>query len=620
MARETLAAASMLPGHAMADAVSAIGTGAATDSLYPPALSGLRGNHVGSFEVAHVLARKGRSDRGTPQEPDTGVYDLVVVGGGISGLSAAYFYLQTHPDASVLILDNHDDFGGHAKRNEFEIGGKTTIGYGGSQAFEDPSTYPQVAKDLLRDLGIDLRRLGKAYDQDFYRENGLGAGVFFNRRDWGRDKLVPYDLGGLGYYLPLLPSQLSPAQAVQQMPMSDAARAELLRLLVTDSDQMPDVPADEKEYYLYTTSYRDFLGKRLGITEPEVFAALQDLAIDSGLGIESASAGGAILYSALPGFGATGLPEEEAEPYIYHFPDGNASVARLLVRRMIPGVAPGSTMEDIVTARFDYSKLDLTGQPVRLRLNSTVVNVRHEGDASGSKRVSVSYVQGGNTYQVQTSHCVLACYNAMIPSICPNLPVAQREALAGQAKTPILYTNVALRNWQAWKKLGLGAVVAPGSYHVNAILDFPVSLGGYHYSRSPEDPVVVHMERFPHGTDEGLGKREKFQVGQRELFATPFEDIERKIRSQLADMLGPGGFDPARDIEGITVNRWAHGYAYMYDFINEPYYEDWNDERYPHVKARKPFGRIVIANSDSGASASVDTAIEQAYRAVGELG
>jgi spermidine dehydrogenase len=405
------------------------------------------------------------------------------------------------------------------------------------------------------------------------------------------------------------------------MPMSDAARAELLRLLTTEQDRMPDIPADAKEDYLYSISYRDFLSKHLGVSEPEVFAVLQYLTADSGVGIELTTAGGAIDYMGLPGGKATGIPTyEEGEPYIHHFPDGNASVARLLVRSMIPAVAPGSTMEDVITARFDYSQLDLANSPVRLRLNSTVTRVQHDGDPKVAKKVGVSYVRGGQAYRVQARRCVLACYNSIIPSICPELPAPQREALTYGVKAPILYTNVALNNWRAWKKLGVGAVVSSGSYHVNAMLDFPVSLGDYHYASEPDDPIAVHMERFPHRPNEGLGNREQRRLGQQELLTTSFETIERNIREQLAGTLAAGDFDPARDIEAITVNRWAHGYAYFYNWLEDPWYGDRDNERYPHVRGRQPFGRITIANSDAGASAMLESAVKQAYRAIDEIG
>ena len=406
-----------------------------------------------------------------------------------------------------------------------------------------------------------------------------------------------------------------------QMPISQAARREFLRLLVTRKDQIPEIPPEAKEEYLYTLSYRDFLSKHLNIREPEVFAVLQDLTTDSGVGIEATPAYDALDYAGLPGWDAAGLPDsEDFEPYIHHFPDGNASIARLLVRQMIPAVAPGKTMDDVVTARFDYSKLDRTSSPVRLRLNSTVVGVEHDGDCSSAKKVHITYVRGGRAHRVEARSCVLACDNAMIPYMCPELPAPQREALALQVKTPMLYTTVALRNWQAWKKLGLGGAVAPGSYHINAMLDFPVSLGGYSFAKDPDDPIAVHMERFPHRSNEGLTLREQNRIGRREMLSTSFETIERHIRSQLAGMLGSGGFDPARDIEGITVNRWPHGYSYAwYNPLFDPVYEEDDDERYPHIRARKRFGRIAIANADAGANAMFETAVEQGHRAVTEL-
>lgn len=612
----SLAAASFVPGITLADDVLA--AEAAGRLYYPPALTGLRGNHDGSFDVAHKLAREGKHDWGPYQEPDPGIYDLVVVGAGLSGLAAAHFYLKENPRARILFLENHDDFGGHAKRNEFDVGGRTLLTYGGSQSLQAPSFYPEIAASLLNDLGIDVNRLADAYDQGFFKRHGLAAGIHFDKKDWGVDRVVRYELGCLKY-LPLATVDISPADAVAQMPMSEAARSEFLRLLTTDKNQT-GMSNDEREEYLYEISYREFLERHLNIHEPEVFAVLQDLPLDNGVGIEADAAGNAIDWGWLPGAGAAGLTGyEEDEPYIHHFPDGNASVARMLVRNMIPEVAPGSTADNILMAPFDYSKLDVATSPVRLRLNSIVVRVRHDGDPRCAKQVVVDYVQGGRASRVLTRHCVLACYNAIIPALCPELPESQRDALAMPAKTPILYTSVALNNWRAWKNLGIGAVVSSGSYHPLAMLDFPVSYGGQQFADNPDKPITVHMERFVHRNNEGLSPREQRRLGRHELLATPFETMERNIRQQLTSLLSEGGFDPARDIAGITVNRWAHGYADGFDDLGDPWFEDRNDERLPYVRGRKPFGRITIANSDAGGSAMFESAVAQAYRAVKEL-
>ncbi len=592
-----------------------------TDAEYPPALTGMRGNHDGAFDVAHALGREGRRDWGPVRRPDESVYDLVVVGGGISGLSAAHFYRKGNPGARILIMDNHDDFGGHAKRNEFRVGNRTLVGYGGSSFLQEPSGYSKIVKELLHDLGVEIDRFETAFDQGFYKRHGLRGGLHFDKENWGVDRTVPF-AGKFLEYLPLAETSLTTEESVARMPISDAAKKQFLHILTVEKDQMPE-SVGGVQIYLSSISYRDFLSKHLGVTEPEVFAVLQDLAIDPGMGIESVDAYLAVVYLGLPGRGATGLPSdtEEYDAFVHHFPDGNASIARLLVRKLVPAVAPGNTMEDIVTDRFDYSKLDVDGSLARVRLNSTVTRVEHEGGLPTSERVRVSYVRDGQAYEVQARRCVLACDNAIIPYLCPEFPRPQKEALAHQVRQPILMTSVALRNWEAWKKIGIGSVLAPGSYHTGAQLDYPVSLGDYSCSGGPGEPVIVTMYRYPHPNNQGLSPREQYRQARHELLSTSFETIERNARAQLASMLGEAGFDPATDIMAITVNRWAHGYAYdaSSHALFDKLYEDEKDERWPHIRARKPFGRIAIANSDAAASAMFEAAVEQAHRAVTEL-
>ncbi len=337
-----VAAGTLIPGSALAEAAAALEDPAGAKEVYPPLLTGMRGSHAGSFEVAHQLAREHRTNWGPVREPDPELYDLIVVGGGISGLAAAHFYRKQKPDARILILDNHDDFGGHAKRNEFQLAGRTIIGYGGSQTLEDPGDYSDVTKGLLRDIGIDILRLGAGYDQGFYRRHGLRAGTYFDRATYGVDRVIPYELTGLSGYLPLAPSTVTPQEAVAQMPLSEPARRELLKALLIDENRISHVPAEQQEDYLWTISYRYFLRRYLGITNPEVIAMLQGMTTDMSVSFDMGSALSAINYVGLPGVKATALPADvlHGEPYIHHFPDGNASVARLLVRDMIPQVAP----------------------------------------------------------------------------------------------------------------------------------------------------------------------------------------------------------------------------------------------------------------------------------------
>jgi spermidine dehydrogenase len=268
-------------------------------------------------------------------------------------------------------------------------------------------------------------------------------------------------------------------------------------------------------------------------------------------------------------------------------------------------------MEDAVTARLDYGRLDDPDSPARIRLNSTAVRVRHRGASGQSGEVEVTYVNGGRAYKVRAGKCVLACYNAIIPSLCPELPDSQQAGLANAVRSPFVYTNVLIRNWKAWQKLGIHHVFATAGYHTEVKLDFPVSLGDYRHSRSPDEPIVLHMERAPHKA--GLPRHEQKLAGRRELLETSFETCERNIRSELNRLLADGGFDAARDILGITVNRWPHGYA------NWEVPPDWAGTEPPWVIGRQRFGNIAIANSDAGASALTQAAIDQAFRAVDEL-
>jgi spermidine dehydrogenase len=578
---------------------------------YPPALTGMRGNHDGTFTYAHQL-RDGKRWDSIGSAASTGErYDLVVVGAGISGLAAAYFYRKTAgKSARILVLDNHDDFGGHAKRNEFQAGGRMLLSYGGTQSIESPGKYSDVAKTLLAELGIQTDKFYKAYDQNLYSK--LGTAAFFDKETFGADRLVT------GMNATPWPEFLAKA------PLSDTVRRDIARVYTEKLDYLPGLSAQEKLAKLGKISYADFLLKYCKLS-PEALPFFQTFTHDLFcVGIEAVSAracyeaGDDYQSFTYPGFDGLGFPDaEKEEPYIFHFPDGNATVARLLVRSLIPGAVPGETMDDVVTARADYGKLDDANSPVRIRLNSTAVHVQHAKGPKGAivgKDVEVAYVRGGKLVSVRATNCVLACYNGMIPYICPDLPEKQKEALSYLVKAPLVYTHVALRNWTAFHKLGVHHIVAPGGYHTYIALDFPVSLGQYNFPGNPEEPMVLFMLRTP--CRPGLSPRDQHRAGRMELLQTPFATFERNIRDQLARMLNGAGFDGARDIKGITVNRWAHGYAFTPNSLFDP---DWKEEEKPWVIGRKRFGNIAIANSDAGADAYTNVAIDQAHRAVAEL-
>ena len=579
-------------------------------NYYPPAKTGMRGSHDGSWEVAHAM-RDGETWPDPVGRNES--YDLVVVGGGISGLASAYFFRKfAGPNSKILILDNHDDFGGHAKRNEFQTGRRLLIGYGGTQSLEAPHHYSKEAFGLLQELGIDVDRFNKYFDQKLYKDMGLKRATFFDKETFGVDRLLP----GFGtHYLGLT----YPPEVLAQIPISEAARKDLARLQETKVDYLPGLSADEKRRKLIKTSYQDYLLQYVKV-HSDVIKIFQTA--PHGLyavGIDAVSASDC-LDMEYPGFQGMNLQSsedspEQAEPYIFHFPDGNASVARLLVRSLIPGAVPGTTMEDVVTSRVNYARLDDAQSAVRIRLNSTAVRAKHVGDPGDAKQVEVTYVRGGKAYQVRAAHCVLACYNMVIPYLCPEMPEKQKDALHYCVKLPLVYTNVQIRNWGSFRKLGVTSIYSPGCYFNGVSLDFPVSIGEYHFPSRPEEPCLLHLLRTP--CKPGLPAKEQYRAGRYELMTTPFDVFERNIRDQLGRMLAGGGFDSARDIQAITVNRWPHGYAYEYNPLFEPLDRTASDR--PCVIGRQPFGRIHIANSDADGHAYTNIAIDQGYRAVREI-
>jgi len=619
------AGAAMMPWQLFAD-----GDPEKSPNYYPPALTGMRGSHPGSFDAAHSL-RDGTfwDSAGTPQ--DTGEsFDLIIVGGGISGLSAAHFYRKAMgASARILILDNHDDFGGHAKRNEFRVGNAFRLGFGGTYSIESPAPYSKEARGLIEELGIDVSSYPKYHDAKLYRSLGLRPKIFFDKETFGADRLVTSPTsfsGGEKDYLDATENEAW-KQLLAQAPIAPQAGSDFDRLLRDQKDYFPGLTSTEKKAKLACMSYAIFLSDVVKV-HPDVVKVFQAVPQPLfGLGIDAVSAQDAWGLD-LPGFAGMNLepapgkgmnrdaiPNEEAEKYFFHFPDGNATIARLLVRKLIPDALAGNSATDIILAKANYSKLDSPASAVKIRLNSTVVRVKHVGDASSAKEVEVAYARGGKVYTAKAKNCILACWHVVIPYICDELPQKQKDALSSAQKVPLLYTNVALRNWTSFQKLNTNAVYAPGCYHTRVALDLAVSIGGYECARKPEEPIVVHMMKTP--CRPGQPSRKQHTLGRMELFETSFETMERKIREQLGRTLGAGGFDPARDIAAITVNRWPHGYAYEYNSLWDTFWLEGGET--PCEVARKNFGRIAIANADAGAYAYTDEAMNQAWRAVGEL-
>jgi spermidine dehydrogenase len=590
--------ASLLPACARNDDPIATETAA----YYPPGATGMRGSHPGSFEVTHAVVQ---GQRWVAEKTDEH-YDLVVVGAGISGLSAAYIYRRdVDPNAHILILDNHDDFGGHAKRNEFTIDGRTLIAYGGTINISAPRTYPAIAKQVIRELGIPIDRL-----EEFRRENPYGAlemgrGTFFDKETFGADYLATGRNG-----------------TMNDAPLSASTKAELERLYADEEDYLAGMTPAERLVVLESHSWRDYLEKFAGMGEESLTVVQKRPHGNWSIGADALPAWLA-WKDGYPGFAGMDLGgEEDGEEggRGFHFPDGNASIARLLVRKLIPGIAPGSSMEDIVTASFDYSRLDRAENITRIRLSSAVVELHHQKSDLDAD-VDVTYVTDSEARTVTAKKVVWAGYHAMLPYVCPDVPEEQVAAQRTSVRSPLVYTNVLIRNWKSFVKLGLSRVSCPGCFFHSVAVDRAISIGSYRSPQSPDEPMILHLQHTPLAP--GLPAYEQFRAGRRALLETSFETFERNLRDQLGRILGPGGFDPARDIAGITVNRWPHGYAYSVDAESGDvawWPERWPEDHRPWVDARQRIGNIAFAGTDAASNAMTESAIEEAHRTLHSFG
>ena len=588
-----------------------------TSDYYPPTLTGMRGSHEGSYEVAHELAWRGNKPE--RYEALNEHYDLIVVGAGMSGLAAARYYQQKMgDDARILILDNHDDFGGHAKRNEFHQDGRMMLSLGGAQNIEALSHYSDAARGLMEDIGIDddfIDFMDRQTPEDLFlagklqADNGIAMPGADGHVTVGGNWLAAM-FGGKDY-----------EKSVRALPLPEVEQDKLINFFAGHQDCLDDLSLSEKWDYINTTSYNRYLVDKVGLDEstlPIMNAILIHLNGVSGWNLtvlEGLTLGGTGIKSMGWVGKATAMLAEVTLSKLLSvdmFPDGNASVARLLVQKLIPAVAPDMRgREDVVITRFNYGALDRETNTTRLRLNSTAVGVRNNDN-----QVEVDYVQQGKAQRVTADHCVLACYNALIPHLCPEMPDTQKEGLSYGVKTPFVYANVQLENGRAYSKLDATLFQCPYDPFQWVSTAPTVAVGGYEPPRGPDDPMVVFMMHSPMtGPEQSASCRDQLRRARHQIYSTAYADYEQQIRQQLQSILGKHGFNHETDIRAITVNRIPHGYAYVYLGLYDP---KWEEGQAPHEIGRAQFGRISIANTDSEATPLMNLAFDAAWRAVEE--
>ena len=581
---------------------------------YPPGRTGYVGSRPQDFAVAHSV-RDGQR-YALDSKPVTERYDYIVIGSGIGGLASAHYLHQARPKARILILDNHDEFGGHARRNEFNVGGRLLLGYGGSESLEGiRRRWSRVARDCVASIGVDVDRLERAFNVKLYPGLGLSSGLFFPRETYGVDRLVT---GDPVRQLPTdIPAELhrgrAPAQFLADCPIEHEQRARLLALYTEREDVLSGLSPTEKQHLLEKTSYHDYLQRYYGLDD-------RSLAMFDGRTLDLFACKATVVSALLawecqyPGFQGLGMQMSragilEGDPYIHHFPDGNATLARLFVRKLISGVAPGDTMEDVIGARFDYTRLDESANTVQLRLSSTVVALGNRGSG-----VDVLYMRDGELTGASASHVIYSGYSAMLPYICPELGEAQRRAVADQVKAPLVYVNVALRTWRCWVNRGVHFVNNPAGFYSHIKLDYPVSLGDYRFPASPDEPMILHMLHVPWPNGPVTDLRTAWRTARGIAYSLPFDEFESRARDELTRILGAGGFAAQRDIAAITVNRWGHGYSYDMNTLFDSPVAAERETRTSHA----PLGRIHFAGTDAAWMAYAHWAIDSAQRATRE--
>ena len=561
----------------------------------------------GQTPAAMALGHRVRDGELPADVVDTGeVYDLVIVGAGIAGLASAYLYYQEAPqgklEPSILLLDNHDELGGHARRNVMEYGGQRLIAPGGTFALEDVEDSPEEALEFFRRIGLDPARLVEYRDPKFRERFGLSPAVAFDSRVFGGTRTTWVNRWNETPY----------EEYFARCPLSAAARKELVELYTTRKNYLPD--AKELEADLHSMSWEKFVREKMGLGDDAVrFVDLYATDL-IGLGCDAASALEG--YAIGPGFfgmGGEGFYEEGGilkygyQP-VNRYPDGNYTVARQLLKGILPNAITGeNTMEGVFNGELRGEELDRSENRVRLRLSAMVTRIQQKGEI-----VDIDYVrQDGEGWRVRARHVIMTGWGAVAKHVVPDLPEEQRRALEEYRYSSALYINVLLKHWRPIADIGAFEMYWPEGYCTWMHVSDPLSVGEYRPEYHPNKPTILSMYKYIH--KRGLEPGEQMQLGRYEMERKSFEEYEREIRSELNHVLGAHGFDAARDIAGITVNRWGHGYNYF----KEPGPKA-KLESPPYRAGRQKLGRISFAGADAGGTPWTQAALLQAFRAVYE--
>jgi spermidine dehydrogenase len=559
------------------------------------------GNTYDVMNAAHAM-RDGAFER--TAATDTGeMYDLVSVGGGLSGLAAAVFF-QKNKGGRCLVLDNHPIFGGEAKRNEFRIDGQSLIAHQGSAIFLVPQ-QGGYTDSFYEMIGMDRSTL------DYQKWRGPSPEMQLHQSPYAEPKDYGFYFGAQFGKRPGVWVIDPWGRKLDGAPLSDAVKADLMRWrTVRDDGPRPQTEGDAISRQLDTITLEDHLMARHRISRETVRNFLSPVEGGGyGLGPDALSAYCAYaIETEFPGDGDEALGDQM-------FPDGNTGFARLMVKTLIPDAFAGPhTVEAVWQSRVNFTALDRAGQNTRIRLNATVVRVEHAGDPASAPHVVITYAKGKRLFRVKARAVVMAGGSWTSKHIVRDLPSSHREAYAQFYRSPCLMANVAVRNWRFLYKMGMsGCRWFEGLGNYLSVRRM-ATIGSESPTIGPDSPTVLTIKVL--FAQPGLPIAEQGAQGRAKLLGTSFAQYERAFRQQLADMFAPGGFDPRRDIAGIILNRWGHAYVnpqpgFFFGVGGMPAPRD--------VLRDAPHGRIAFANTDLAGAMDHRNSIREADRAVKQL-
>ncbi|NKB39240.1 MAG: FAD-dependent oxidoreductase [Gammaproteobacteria bacterium] len=548
------------------------------------------GNTHVEVNAAHTF-RNGDFEEQVASAKATGEeYDLVVVGAGFAGCSAAYYYQKDHPDAKILILDNHDMFGGEARQNEFEVDGYKLWAPQGSTGVVWPLEWAKKVEmyaPIWDELGMP---------QNFEWQEAKGSDLKIPYDNYS-PMHISWEQTDLGWFHDGHKMAVNPwSNRFKDVPISQKTKNDLIWMEVYR--QPPR--RDDWDQWLDSMTYKDFLVNEMGIDNQEVDDYLNPFmaAMGCGLGTDAVSALQAFNFIS-PGVQQYMRYMDLGDPtdnlYLAQFPGGNTGTLRRIVQKVIPDIfGKTTTLSEVLSNPVDWKVIDKAGSPARMRLSSLVVNVVHEGPVNKAKTVKVTYLKDDKMRYVRAKHVVMGGQQHLNKRVVTDLPKAHKEAMDEFMHAPMMVVNVALRNWKFMDKMGVSAVRWFGddmgwffTLRRQMILD-----GKEPMPLDPEKPIAITM--YNSFCKPGMPVDKQTVAARMRMFSLSYADIEKNVREQFTKMFAAGGFDADRDIAGITVNRQGHAYV-----VTPPgFFFGKNGKPAPSDVIRQPHGRISFAHAE----------------------